>query len=96
VSTYIKFPEIWMRTLLARPSTAADWKVAGYLLMQARFSLLVKLTNAKMAQLGLSRHIKWRSINKLAQWGLVLEKCRIGKSPIIRVLHLSGRQPSDG
>jgi hypothetical protein len=93
MSTYIKFPEIWMRTLLARPTTAADWKVAGYLLARARFSPLVTLPNKTLGTLGVSRATKWRAVNRLAQWGLIREKCRPGKSPIIRVLYLSPRQP---
>ena len=93
MSTYIKFPEMWMRTLLAQPATAADWKVAGYLLMRARFSPLVTLPNKALGVLGISPRTKWRSINRLAQWGLIQEKCRPGKSPVIRALYLSPRQP---
>jgi hypothetical protein len=94
--SYVKLPIMWVATLLSRGATAADWKVAAYLLMEARFTPLVKLTNAKTTKFGISPRTKWRSINKLAQWGLIREKCQPGKSPIIRVLHLAGRQPSDG
>jgi hypothetical protein len=90
MSTYIKFPEIWMRTLLARPTTAADWKVAGYLLARARFSPLVTLPRTT---LHLHPTTLARSVNKLAQWGLIQEKRRHRKPPVLRPLYLSPRQP---
>jgi hypothetical protein len=93
VSTYTKFPDVWIRTLRARSATSADWSIAAYLLMRARFSPLMMLPNKALGELGISPRTKWRSINKLAQWGLIQEKCRPGKSPIIRVLYLSPRQP---
>jgi hypothetical protein len=91
MSTYVKFPDVWIRTLIARNAKPSDWKVAAYLLMRARFSPLVTLPRTA---LDLHHTTLARSVNKLAQWGLVLEKRRHRKPVVIRPLHLP-RQPRD-
>ena len=96
MNRYVKFPEMWGRTLKARPATAADWKVAHELLERAKFCPIVKFTNEAAAKLGMSPRTKWRSLNRLASWGLIsFHAQRIGASPKVRVDWLSGRQPSD-
>jgi hypothetical protein len=96
MNRYVKFPEMWVRTLSARPTTAADWKIAVNLLARARFCRTVKFTDTVAAKLGVSKRTKWRSLNRLAGWGLISLRQRNGASPMVRVLWLAGPQPSDG
>jgi hypothetical protein len=103
MNRYVKFPEMWVRTLKNRPTTAADWKVAIELLERAKFSSVVKFSNEATAKIGISPRTKWRSINRLEQWGLITingraraaSRSTAGKSPRITVKWLAGRQPSD-
>ena len=94
VSFYVKMPEMWRQVLAARPATVADYKIALELLTLAKFSPVVKFTNERAAKLGISRQTKWRSLNRLANWGLISwQQLRPGASPVIRVKWLAGRQP---
>ncbi|OLB78721.1 MAG: hypothetical protein AUI16_03000 [Alphaproteobacteria bacterium 13_2_20CM_2_64_7] len=90
MSTYTKFPDVWIYTLRARSATAADWSVAAYLLERGRFQTYVTLPRTTLR---LHHTTLARSVNKLAQWGLIQEKRRHRKAPVIRPLYLSPRQP---
>jgi hypothetical protein len=97
MNRYLKFPEMWRHILVTRDSTAADWKIAALLLEKAKFARVVKLSNEAAAKLGISRQTKWRSLDRLARWGLIMfDTTRPGASPRIKVLWLAGRQPRDG
>ena len=94
MSFYVKMPEMWRQILNGKPATAADFKIAWALLTLAKFSPVVKFTNERAAKLGISRQTKWRSLNRLANWGLISwQQLRPGASPVIRVKWLAGRQP---
>lgn len=94
-SRYTKLPEMWLQVLVEdRPATAADLKLAWWLLAQARFSPTVKVTNEAAAKLGFGRQTKWRSLNRLSEWGLIRIKKRQRKSPVVVVKWLAGRQPN--
>ena len=95
MNRYVKFPEMWGRTLKARPATAADWKVAHELLERAKFCPTVKFTNETAAKLGMCAKTAQRSLDRLGGWGLIVVNRRWGASPQVRVLWLAGRQPSD-
>jgi hypothetical protein len=95
VNLYVKFPEMWRITLNKMPATAADWKIAVELLNRAKFSRVVRLTNHACAKLGISRHTRLRSLNRLGSWGLIHFQSRQKASPLITVKWLAGRQPSD-
>jgi hypothetical protein len=97
VNLYVKFPEMWRITLNARPATAADWKVAVELLNRAKFSPggKVRLTSHACAKIGISRHTRLRSLNRLGSWGLIHFQSRQKASPLITVKWLAGRQLSD-
>src|SRR5262245_49793912 len=91
---YTKLPEMWRQVLVeSRPATAADLKLAWWLLAEARFRSRVKVTNKVAAKMGLSRQTKWRSLNRLAEWGLIRIEKQKGKSPIVLIKWLAGRQP---
>jgi hypothetical protein len=93
---YVKFPEVWGRTLMARSATGADWRLAYFLLERAKFASEVKVSNMAAERMGISRVQKWRSLNKLEDWNLIqILPCRMGRSPIVRVRWLAGPQPSD-
>jgi hypothetical protein len=98
MNRYLKFPEMWRHILATRDSTAADWKIATLLLERAKFVRVVKLSNEAVAKMGISPRTKWRSLDRLARWGLVMldDANHPGTSPRIKVLWLAGRQPRDG
>jgi predicted DNA-binding protein (UPF0251 family) len=85
VNRYIKFPQMWWLTLQARPATAADWKVAMALLEKAKFSPVVRFSNEAADKLGISRQTKWRSLDRLARWGLIVVQSKVGRSPRVTV-----------
>ena len=95
MNRYVKFPEMWRITLNARPATAADWKIAVELLNRAKFCPVVKLTSHACEKIGISRHTRLRSLNRLGSWGLIRVQSRQKASPVITVRYLAGRQRSD-
>jgi len=96
MNLYVKLPEMWRRVLNARPTTAADWKIAVELLRRAKFSPIVKLTKPAAEKLGISPRTRFRCLDRLEHWGLISIRRRVGAALWIRVLWLAGRQPSDG
>jgi hypothetical protein len=95
MNRYVKFPEMWWRVLKARPTTEADWRIAIALLEKAKFSRVVRLTSHACTKLGISRHTRLRSLNRLGSWGLIHVQSRQKASPLITVKYLAGKQPSD-
>ena len=95
MNLYVKLPEMWRRVLNARPTTAADWKIAVELLRRAKFSPIVKMTKPTAEKLGISRNTRLRSLDRLEAWGLIRITRRVGRAYWIRPLWLAGRQPSE-
>jgi hypothetical protein len=93
VGSYVKFPDMWRHVLRERRASLADWKIAIELLAMARFAEVVKLTNAKVADLGFGPATRRRSLKRLAKWSLIRLEPRPGKTPLVRVKWLAGRQP---
>lgn len=93
MSFYVKVPQMWQQVLREKSAAGAEYTIALELLTLARFSPVVKFTNERAAKLGISRQTKWRSLTRLADWGLITwQQLRPGASPVIRVKWLAGRQ----
>lgn len=100
MNTYTKLPDMWLKVLRARRGqgetvTVADMAVAWELLAKAKFSPLVRLSNDRAAEWGLSRWTKTRALNRLARWGLISIERRHSRAWVIRARYLAGRQPRE-
>jgi hypothetical protein len=87
--SFIILPRVWERVLVARSATGADYRLSLELVKRARFSPLVKVTDAMAERLKMSRMTKWRVLNRLEVWGLIqMRRMQKSVSPVVRVLYL--------
>jgi hypothetical protein len=90
VKTYrfTKFPKIWADCLAAVHADGCAYRVALYLLNQARWSRCVTLSTAAMQKLGVSRNGKRSALKQLREAGVIAVEDRPHKSPIVTVRFL--------
>jgi hypothetical protein len=82
---FIKFPELWRVCLAEKRADGSTYRVALYLLNQARFSTHVRLGNKALERQGVSRASKWRALKLLRRAGLIAVEGTKGKVPIVKV-----------
>jgi hypothetical protein len=84
---FIMVPLTW-KSRLAKAKHAATLKLALHLLFETwrRKDAKVALSNARMAEDGISRWQKWRALGELEQLGLVRIERRKRKSPVATVV----------
>ena len=82
---FTKFPKMWEDCLAAIRADGCTYRVALYLLGQARFRREVTLSTACLRKLGMSRNGKRGALKQLRRAGLVAVEERPRKSPIVTV-----------
>ena len=82
---FVKFPKMWETCLTKRGVTVATYRVALYLLDQARFAEHVPLSTAALKKRGVSQRSKWRTLEPLRQAGLIAVEHRRGRPPLVKV-----------
>lgn len=82
---FVKFPAMWEACVAKRGTLVSTYRVALYLLDQARFAQHVPLSTAALKKRGVSRASKWRALGQLSRAGLVGVERHKGRLPVVKV-----------
>jgi hypothetical protein len=85
MNKFTKFPRMWHEQLARVRANGCAYRVAIYLLGQARFSKQVILSTSAMRSLGVSRNGKRGALIQLRRAGLIAVEDRSDKNPIVTV-----------
>jgi hypothetical protein len=87
---FIRLPVLWWGKLTNPLAPGGTWATATHLhyLRYREHSETVKLANAALKQVGISRFTKWDALHDLERRGLIIIENRGKKSPMITLLKL--------
>ena len=82
-------PDMWYVRLAEIRADGCTYRVALYLLREARWSQFVTVSSAALKKLGVSRNGKRSALHQLEKAGLGVVEERSNKNPVFKVLWLN-------
>jgi len=82
---FTKVPDMWFQCLADIRASGCTYRVALYLLREARWSTFITLSNAALQKLGVSRNGKRAALEQLRAAGLIAVEWRPNKNPVVKV-----------
>ena len=82
---FTKVPDMWYQCLADIRADGCTYRVALYLLRQARWSHFVTLSSSALRKLGVSRNGKRSALRQLGEVGLIAVEERPYKNPVVKV-----------
>ena len=82
---FTKVPDVWFQCLADIRADGCTYRVALYLLREARWGQFVTLSSAALQKLGVSRNGKRSALRQLREVGLVAVEERPNKNPVVKV-----------
>jgi hypothetical protein len=76
---------MWYIRLVETRANGCAYRVALYLLREARWSPLVTLSTSALRKLGVSRNGKRSALRQLRKAGLIAVEERLRKNPVVKV-----------
>ena len=85
---FTQVPDMWFVRLAEIRAAGCTYRVALYLLREARWSPFVTLSSAALRKLNVGRVGKRTALRKLEKAGLIVVEERPNKNPVVKVLWL--------
>ena len=82
---FTKVPDMWYVRLAEIRAQGCTYRVALYLLREARWSPFVTLSSAALRKLGVGRDGKRSALRQLRESGLIAVEERPNKNPVVKV-----------
>ena len=82
---FTKVPDMWFVRLAEIRAQGCTYRVALYLLREARWSPFVTLSSAALRKLGVGRDGKRNALRELLDAGLIGLEERPNKNPVVKV-----------